>query len=123
MPNREPMPAALAREFPVLIVGARIDEDSAVGRSVGEIEAELATLGRPVTLAHSLDDAEAAVESNPALSCVVIGWGLASASDEALVQTRRILARIRRHAQAIPILLGAARTTTRQIPLEVIEQV
>ncbi len=74
-----PMPEALASGFPVLLVGARVDEDSAVGRSVAEIRAALEALGRPVVVTHSLDDAEAAVESHPALSCVVLGWGMAAA--------------------------------------------
>ena len=118
-----PMPAALASGFPVLVVGARVDEDSAIGRSVKEIRAALAALGRPVVLAHSLDDAEAAVESHPALSCVVLGWGMAAASDETLAQTKRILGRIRQQAASLPVLLGARRGATRQVPLEIVEQV
>ena len=80
-----PMPDTLASGFPVLIVGARAEEDSAVGRSVQQIREGLEALGRPVV---SLDDAEAAVEAHPALSCVVLGWGLATASDQALAQTK-----------------------------------
>ena len=118
-----PMPAALASGFPVLVVGARVDEDSAIGRSVKEIRAALAALGRPVVLAHSLDDAEAAVDSHPALSCVVLGWGMAAASDETLAQTKRILGRIRQQAASLPVLLGARRGATRQVPLEIVEQV
>ena len=118
-----PMPAALASGFPVLVVGARVDEDSAIGRSVVEIRAALEALGRPVVLADSLDDAEAAVESHPALSCVVLGWGMAAASDEALAQTTRILRRIRQQAASLPVLIGARRGATRQVPLEIVEQV
>ncbi len=123
MSHRNPMPPALAGGFPVLIVGARIEEDSAVGRAVQEIRAALATLGRQVVVAHSLDDAEAAVEAQPGLSCVLIGWGLASASDASLAQTARILERIRSHAADLPILIGTTRKATRQIPLEIVERV
>jgi len=118
-----PMPAALASGFPVLMVGARGEEDTAVGRSVAEIVAALESLDRPVVLARSLDDAEAAVESHAGLSCLVLGWGLASASDAALEQTRRILKRVRERAPNLPVLLGAGRQTTRPVPLEIVEQV
>ena len=118
-----PMPAALASGFPVLVVAARVEEDSAVGRSVDEIRAALEALGRPVVLSNSLNDAEAAIESHPALSCVVLGWGMAAASDEALEQTKRLLGRIRQQAPSLPVLLGARRGATRQVPLEVVERV
>ena len=121
--SQTPMPAALASGFPVLVVGARVEEDSAVGRSVEEIRAALEALGRRVLISHSLDDAEAAIESHPALSCVVLGWGIASASDEALAQTKRILRRVRRQAASLPVLIGANRKATRQVPLEIVEQV
>jgi arginine decarboxylase len=117
------MPPELAEGFPVLIVGARVEEDSAVGRSVREIEAALAELGRPVLVTHTLDDLEAAVESHPALSCIVLAWGTAAESDAALEQTKRILARIRRQAAGLPVLIGASRQATRPVPLEIIEQV
>ena len=118
-----PMPEALAAGFPVLIVAGRAEQDSAIARSAEEIQAALEALGRRVVLAHSLDDAEAAVKSHPALSCVVLGWGLAAASDEALAQTKRILGRIRQQAAALPVLLGARRGATREVPLEIVEQV
>jgi arginine decarboxylase len=118
-----PMPAALAAGFPVLIVGRRVEEDSAVGRSVEEIRAALEALGRSVVLSHSLNDAEAAIESHPALSCVVLGWAMAAENDESLEQTKRIIGRIRAQATSLPILIGAGRGATRQVPLEVVEQV
>jgi arginine decarboxylase len=117
------MPPALASRYPVLIVAARPEQDSAVGRSVGEIVAALESLGRSVVRAHSLDDAEAAIGAHPALSCVVIGWNMAAASDAALEQTRRMLRRIREHAAALPVLLGAGRGMTRQVPLDVVREV
>ena len=118
-----PMPEALASGFPVLLVGARVEEDSAIGRSVKEIGAALEALGRPVVLSYSLDDAEAAVESHQGLSCVVLGWGLASESEEAVAQMLRILRRIRQRAASLPVLLGASRRATRQVPLEIVQQV
>jgi arginine/lysine/ornithine decarboxylase len=117
------MPAGLASAYPVLIVAARADHDSAVGRSVEEIGSALASLGRSVVRAYSLDDAEAAIGAHPALSCVVIGWNMASASDESLEQTKRILRRIREHAASLPVLLGAGRGVTRQVPLDVVKEV
>ena len=121
--SRTPMPAELASGFPVLLVTARVDGDSAVARSAQEIRSALEALGRPVVLTHSLDDFEAAVESHPALSCVVLGWGLATASDAALAQTKRILERLRRQAAGLPVLIGASRGATHQVPLEIVERV
>ena len=121
--GRTPMPAALASGFPVLIVGARADENSALARSVAEIVGELERLGRPVVLAQSLDDAEAAVAAHSGLSCLVLGWGLASASDAALAQTRRILRGLRERARLLPVLLGSSRAATLPVPLEIVEQI
>ena len=118
-----PMPPALAAGFPILVVAPRGADDSAVARSAREIMAELEALGRTVVLADSLDDAEAAIGAHPALSCVVLGWGLAAASDAALEQTKRLLARIRRQAPDLPVLVGASRNATRQVPIEIVEEV
>src|SRR5882672_5187057 len=123
MANPTPMPEALAAGFPVLVVIPRVGEDSAVGRSALEIQAALQAIGRASVVAHSLDDAEAAIESHPALSCVVLSWSLAAESDESLVQTKRILVRIRGQAATLPVLIGASKGATRQVPLEIVEQV
>jgi arginine/lysine/ornithine decarboxylase len=117
------MPATLAHEFPVLVVAPDLNEDSALGRSAREIRLALEALGRPVVLTHALDDFEAAVESHPGLSCVVLAWGIASASDEAIAQTKRVLLRIQRQAAGLPVLLGASRRAQREVPLDIIEQV
>ena len=117
------MPAALAAGFPVLVVIPRVGDDSAVGRSALEIQAALQAIGRATVVAHTLDDAEAAIESHPALSCVVLSWSLAAESDESLAQTQRILERIRAQAAALPVLIGASKGATRQVPLEIVEQV
>ena len=122
-PHATPMPAALASGFPVLIVGAVADETSALARSVTEIVAALEALGRPVVVTRSLDDAEAAIGAHAGLSCLVLAWGLASASDAALEQTQRILKELRARAPELPVLLGSSRAATRQVPLEIVEQV
>lgn len=117
------MPASLISDFPVLIVSGLDDPDSAAARSVDEILGQLESLGRPVVVAHSLDDAEAAVGAHPGLCCVVLGWGLASASDEALEQTKRILTRLHERSTGLPVLLGSGRMADAPVPLEIIEQV
>ena len=123
MPNRTPMPEALAAGFPVLLVVPPVDEELGRRTQRARDPAALEALGRPVVVSPTLDDAEAAVESHPALSCVVLAWGLAAASNESLEQTKRILARIRAQAAALPVLIGASKGATRQVPLEIVEQV
>ena len=118
-----PMPPALAAGFPILVVAPRGADDSAVARSAREIMAELEALGRTVVLAASASSSESAIGAHPALSCVVLGWGLAAASDAALEQTKRLLARIRRQAPDLPVLVGASRNATRQVPIEIVEEV
>jgi arginine decarboxylase len=122
-PHATPMPVALASGFPVLIVGAPVVADSALARSVAEIVAALEALGRPVVVTRSLDDAEAAIGANAGLSCLVLAWGLASESDAALEQTLRILKGLRARAPELPVLLGSSSAATRQVPLEIVEQV
>src|SRR5262245_41814359 len=109
MPKQTPMPAAVAAGFPVLVVIPPVVEGSGVGQSALEIQAALQALGRATVVTHTLNDAEAAIESHPALSCVVLSWSLASETDAALEQTRRILARIRAQASELPVLLGTSR--------------
>ena len=121
--RQSPMPAALAADFPVLLVGGPLVQDSAVARSVAEIVAALERLGRPVVVAHSLDDAEAAVGAHAGLACMVLGWGLASANEAALAQARRILRTLRGRARALPVMLGAASAVVEPVPLDIIEQV
>lgn len=123
MSTHTPMPDTLAADFPVLIIGGRPDQESAIARSTREIVAVLESLGRLVVIAHSLDDAEAAIGAHPGLSCVVLGWGLASASDAALDQTKRILRSLHERSKGLPILLGSGRGVAQAIPLEVIEEV
>ena len=120
---RAPMPAALASGFPVLIVAPREGNDSAVARSAEEIVAALGVLGRGVVRAEDLDDAEAAIGAHPALSCVVVGWNLASETDRSLEQTRRILRRIRAQAPGLPVLLGARRGAVQAVPLDIVKEV
>ncbi len=122
-PRQTSMPDSLASDFPVLIIAGRVDEDSAIARSVREIIHELESLGRPVVVAHSLDDAEASVSAHPGLCCVILGWPLASASEAALAQSKRILTSLRQRAKGLPVLLGSGRGVSHSIPLEVIEEV
>src|SRR5262245_60637738 len=121
--SKTPMPDSIAVEFPVLIISGVAGADSAVGRSANDITRALESLGRSVVLCPTLDDAEAAVSSHPALCCVVLGWGLAAANDAALAQTRRILTRIHQQAAGLPVLLGAARGASAQVPLDIVEKV
>src|SRR5574342_4454 len=116
------MPRSLSAGFPVLVVTPRAEDDTAVARSAREIFEELESLGRRVVVAHSLDDAEAAVGAHPGLCCVVLGWGLASESDAAVEQTKRILRTLRERAASLPILLGSSRRATHPVPLEIVEQ-
>ncbi len=118
-----PMPAALASGFPVLIVGARGEANSAIARSVLEIVAALEALGRSVLVANSLDDAEASIAAHAGISCLVLGWPLASESDASVAQTLRLLKTIRDRAPSLPVLLGSGRVTSRPVPLEIVEQI
>jgi len=121
--TNRPMPAALAASFPVLIAGGRLEEGSAVERSVHEIVAAVEKTGRPVVVAHSLDDVEAAIAAHSDLCCVVLGWGLVSASDDALAQAKRILSQLHARAKGLPVLLGSGRNAKHPVPLEIIEEV
>lgn len=117
-----PMPGGLGREFSVLIAGG-FDADSAAGSSAQQIVRSLESLGRPVLIAHTIDDALATVSSNPALACVVINWGPASKDEASLETAQRMLARIRARAAQLPVLLGASRETLGQVPLDIVEQI
>jgi hypothetical protein len=73
------MPAALTAGFPVLIVAAHAEQDTAVSRSVAEIVETLESLGRPV-VARTRSTTQRR-QSRHRARCLGLGWGLASASD------------------------------------------
>jgi len=117
------MPDSLSSSYPVLMIVPQVEGDSALLRSLEEIIGELEALDRHVVLAHSLDDAEALVSSHRSLSCVVMGWALASESDASLEQALRILGTLDRQTSSLPVLLGVSRMADREVPLEIVEEI
>ena len=120
--SNTPMPDALASGFPVLFVGLPRRRGLGGRTSVEEIRAALEALGRPVVVSLA-GRRRGRRRIAPALSCVVLGWGLAAASDETLAQTKRILGADPAAGGVLPVLIGARRGATRQVPLEIVEQV
>ena len=118
------MPSTLSKTFPVMIIGPKVAEESAVGHSAHRIIEELESRDRTVIISHSLDDAEAAMPAYPHLACLVISWGLVAESPDAIEQTLRIIRMLRDRSTGLPVILGASSLPARrEVPIEIIEEV
>lgn len=113
------LPPVLAQRYPVLIVASAHghDEDAILHSAQGVVQAlhdhELA-----VELVSALDDAQIAVQANPAYCCVILGWGLC---EQDLDKAQQVIGLIRRRAAQLPILLGMTQAHQQRVPLEFVE--
>lgn len=113
------MPLELAEQFPVLIM-APIAADTAVARSAKAIAERLEDNGMQVFMVPALDDGETAVGSDPALSCIIMSWGLCQNDPE---QALRIIDLVRRRTAGLPIMLAMQRAHRSHVPLEFVENI
>lgn len=115
-----PLPPALARRYPVLIVAsARGHEEDVILHSAEGVMRALEDHDLAVELAGSLDDAQIALLSNPAYCCVILGWGLC---EQDLDKAQRVVGLIRRRTAQLPLLLGMTQAHHHRVPLAFVEQ-
>ncbi|WP_397453601.1 Orn/Lys/Arg decarboxylase N-terminal domain-containing protein [Pseudomonas sp. NA-150] len=114
-------PNDMVPRFPVLIVvNAKLHDDSIIVRNARAIAAELHQHELEVDIVGSLDEAEIAVSANAAYSCVIIGWGLCEKAPE---QALQLIQSIRRRAAQLPILLGMNSENQSKVPLAFVENI
>ena len=114
-----PLPPDLAEGFPVLVI-TEAASDTAVARSAEAISDALEAHDLHVIVAHSLDDGETAISSDPAYSCIILAWGLSKTAPE---QALRIIDLARRRTVGLPIMLAMQRANRSHVPLEFVEKI
>lgn len=118
--SQTPLPPALARRYPVLIVAsARGHEEDVILHSAEGVMRALEDHDLAVELAGSLDDAQIALLSNPAYCCVILGWGLC---EQDLHKAQQVVRLIRRRTAQLPLLLGMTQAHHHRVPLAFVEQ-
>lgn len=117
----QPVPAELAKEFPILHIAAPLD-DSPVGRVIVETIDELGALDRSVATAHSMEDALAAITTNPSYCCIVLSLDLIANTDGTWDNALHLVRAVRKHNPNLPIFLGSRRAILGNVPLELVEQ-
>ena len=114
-----PLPSSLAKCFPVLVI-ARVDSDTAVARSAGEIRAVLEADDLRVILASSLEDGETAISADPSFSCIILAWALCKETPK---QALSIIQLVRRRTAGVPVLLSMSKASRSHVPLEFAENI
>ena len=113
------LPPVLAQRYPVLIVAsARGHEEDVILHSAQGVMQALQEHDLAVELVTSLDDAQIAVQANPAYCCVILGWGLC---EQDLDKAQQVIRLIRRRTAQLPILLGMTQAHQHRVPLAFIE--
>jgi arginine/lysine/ornithine decarboxylase len=119
--SKVPLPAAMAKRYPVLIVvNTQENPDSIVLRSAEAVGQALQQHGLEIQRVSSLDDAEIAFRADPSYCCVILGWGLC---EENLALALNLLQLIRRRTAQLPILLGMSHLHQSRVPLEFVENI
>jgi len=119
MSSNTRFPSELTHGFPVLVI-ADMHADSAVARSASAIAEALKEHGLRIVPAHSLEEGESALISDPAYSCVILGWGLCQAAPE---KALAIISLVRRRSAGMPIMLGMQKIHSGRVPLEFVEAI
>ena len=99
----------------VLLVHDELVVESAESRALGDLMAALDEIGVAVVLAHSADDGEAILRSDPSVLLAVVDWDLSGDT----ARTQQLLAEARTHNELLPLWLMADRTALGNIPASV----
>ncbi|HTJ93239.1 MAG TPA: Orn/Lys/Arg decarboxylase N-terminal domain-containing protein [Pararobbsia sp.] len=103
-----------------LVVDDEIAEDSAAGRAVRSLVAELERRDISVVTATSAADAALIVRSDPSLQCILLDWDLGSEGHDPSIA---VVDAVRRRSGSVPIFLLADRSVASTVPAAVMGQV
>lgn len=103
-----------------LVLDDEISEESAAGRAVRSLIAELERRQIEVVTAESADDGIAVIRSDPALQCVLVDWDLGSDGHE---QSIGVVEALRKRNGTVPLLLLADRSVASSVPADIMAKV
>jgi arginine decarboxylase len=108
-----------------LLIHGQSHTSSAAGRALHELTAQLEGRLVDVLVASTAIDAQALVQSDPMIQCVLLDWELPDASDAKSDKQHcgaiAVLEAIRRRHSSVPVFLLAARTAASDIPVEAMQ--
>lgn len=103
-----------------LVVDDELTEQSAAGRAVRELVAELERRDIEVVTAMAADDAIAIVRSDPALQCVLLDWDLGPEGHEL---SASVVEALRQRNAHVPVFLLADRSVASTVPASIMAKV
>lgn len=103
-----------------LMVDDEVAQQSAAGRAVGALIAELERRDIEVVTATSSEDAILVVRSDPAVQCILLDWDLGTAGHE---PSSAVIEAVRRRSSSVPVFLLADRSVASTVPEHIMGQV
>lgn len=111
------------KDFPILIVDADLRSESARGRAVREVIAELEELGFIVIQALSPEDGRAVFYSHPEIGSILLQWELGTDVKGDPDNRVDVVRRIRMANPRLPIFIISEMRSVREIPVEVVREI
>ncbi|TCF97309.1 arginine decarboxylase [Paraburkholderia strydomiana] len=103
-----------------LMVDDEVTQQSAAGRAVRTLIAELERRDIEVVTATSSEDAILVVRSDPAVQCILLDWDLGAAGHEA---SSSVVEAVRQRSNSVPVFLLADRSVASTVPAQIMGQV
>lgn len=102
------------------MVDDEVAQESAAGRAVRALIAELERRDIEVVTATSSEDGILVVRSDPAVQCVLLDWDLGAAGHE---RSSAVVETVRRRSGSVPVFLLADRSVASTVPEQIMGQV
>lgn len=112
-----PLQSHLRLQMRALFVCSDFNADTAAGRALAHLIADLEESEVDVVLSATADDADAVLGSDPTIQCLVVDWDLGGGSDDH-AEARRVLDAGRAFGKTLPIFLVSHRSAASAIPFE-----
>lgn len=103
-----------------LVVDDELTEQSAAGRAVRGLVAELERRDVEVVTATAADDAIAIIRSDPALQCILLDWDLGPEGHDL---SASVVEAVRQRNATIPVFLLADRSVASTVPASIMSKV
>jgi lysine decarboxylase/arginine decarboxylase len=115
-------PVSSEQKFPLraLVVDDEIGEDSAAGRAIDLLVAELHRRGMQTVKAKAADDALSIIKSDPAIQCLLLDWDLGANGH---TESSRVIKGLRERNAHLPIFLLADRSVASTVPVDVMSEI
>lgn len=102
-----------------LVVDDELTEQSAAGRAVRGLVAELERRDVEVVTATAADDAIAIIRSDPALQCILLDWDLGPEGHDL---SASVVEAVRQRNATIPVFLLADRSVASTVPASIMSK-